>query len=671
MSAAAIAGDACTSTSVPALNRSDSCDADLSVLSQRIQEIASEVLRLRLVQSQHKQLEAQLRAAAEKLQQIQPEKVLQLGVYLEHGLRPGGVIGTLGGSHGGVDPESLCGLMECLCAVCDARLASRKQEDLLAVTRWLLQDPQSLIEQLVNLPAAPSNQSKKLAPFLLSCDSGWRGHLNEAGQCYEAFRNWLSCYYQYSLVSGQMQATSDQLHQQEQLLDELSKETGAGASGSSGSGFGSLGGLQRAWRQPSGVRRSSSVQSNSSTGSRRSQSPSADRAAAVGLRLSPRLGGTASSSLGRLTGREVPSSPLKSSGRNRVSPLRSHSQLQSHGQPLEPLPEPQGQSLLSSSSRSSLARGGTATEKAVEPSPRAPRFGAQLSMSGVLGSARASARTTAGGQPPPSPSPRQPNNFGNSIGHAEPPKTLPASRRQIVPAVRARRSPSRDPSLGTGPMPKVVGSFLSRLTPTGVEKRLEECGADDGSNAAPLSPRGVPSSSVLARSRSLQSISEPQESGITPPLSSRGPRHTEPYSARIRCAQITPIGGGRLPTQTPQPHQPRTALSARVTRLASGAPPAAGSGGTPASALRRQPFTRSSLPLPSARRLAPSESATTLRHSDAGSGGTCSGDPSPSAWALATSRSTPSLDMRSVSGRQVVRDTPTATPRPLTSARGR
>jgi len=644
----------------------DRDDRDNSAQSQRIQEIASEVLRLRLVQSQHKQLEGQLRAAAEKLQQMPSEKVLQLGVYLEHGLRPGGVIGTLGGNHGGVDPESLYGLMECLCVVCDARVASRKQEDLLAVTRWLLQDPRALIDQLVCLPAAPCSQSRRLAPFLLSCDSGWRGHLNEAGQCYEAFRSWLSCYYQYSLVSGQIQATTEQLQQQEQLLDELSK----GTEGSTG-GPGAFPGRPGGWRHASGVRRSSSVQSNSSTGSRRSQSPSMDRAAAVGLRLSPRLG----NSLSRLqsTGvREVPSSsPLKSSrlgDRSHrvsvISPIRSHS-------PIQPA-QPQGQQtpLQSSSSRSSLLRGASAADKGVaEASPRAPRFGSQMPMSGVLGSARAQ-RPAAAGAPPPSPSPR--------TAGSEPPKTLAASRRQIVPSVRARRSPSRDTSLGTGP--KVVGSFLSRLMPTGVGKRLEEdsSGASGngsgGSGQCPLSPRSgsATSAAALARSRSLQSISEPAEGpapGVTPPLSVRGPRPSEPYSARIRVAQITPIGGGRLQQSAPQPHHARMAHSARVTRLASGAPPSAGSGGTPAgAALRRQQLSRSSLPLPSARRLAPSESAVTLRHSDAGSGGTGGDSHSgQSAWALATSRSTPSLDMRTVSGRQVMRDTPTATPRPLTS----
>ncbi|CAE8581185.1 unnamed protein product [Polarella glacialis] len=121
--------------------------------------------------------------------------------------------------------------------------------------------------------------------------------------------------------------------------------------------------------------------------------------------------------------------------------------------------------------------------------------------------------------------------------------------------------------------------------------------------------------------------------------------------------------------------QMASARVSTVSRLASGVPLTAGSGGTPGagvSVLRRAPLSRSSLPLPSARTLVPSESATTLRHSDGGSGGTGGGGgDAPSAWALATSRSTPALDMRLVYQRQLVRDTPTATPRLTTSARGR
>eukprot|EP00439_Symbiodinium_sp_Y106_P083822 s539_g24.t1 len=244
--------------------------------SQQIQEIASEVLRLRLVQSQYKQLEGQLRTTSEKLRDLLPDKAPHFSQYLEQGLRPGGTVGTLGGFHGGAEPESLLGIMECLCVVCNAQVSSRR-EDLVAACQWLLQDPKCLAETLASLPAAPGALSRRLAPYLLTCDSSWRGSLNEAGQCYEAFRSWLSCYYQYSLVSAQMEASAAQLQLQEQLLKELNKEPSPGTDIPRSTQVKSA-----VWRHSSGLRRSSSVQSTSSAGSRRSPSPSDVKAARPG-----------------------------------------------------------------------------------------------------------------------------------------------------------------------------------------------------------------------------------------------------------------------------------------------------------------------------------------------------------------------------------------------------
>jgi hypothetical protein len=80
--------------------------------------------------------------------------------------------------------------------------------------------------------------------------------------------------------------------------------------------------------------------------------------------------------------------------------------------------------------------------------------------------------------------------------------------------------------------------------------------------------------------------------------------------------------------------------------------------------------------LASGRRLSPSESANSLRQADAGGSGT--GDrenlqqvSATGGWSMGASRSSPSLDMRMVSGRLTSRDTPNATPRPQTSARVR
>lgn len=177
------------------------------------------------------------------------------------------------------------------------------------------------------------------------------------------------------------------------------------------------------------------------------------------------------------------------------------------------------------------------------------------------------------------------------------------------------------------------------------------------------------------------------ESGTTPPLSCRSTRPGEQVSARQRTGQqVTSATPHRSPLQTPPHPRPgptrsgtNTLGSTPVTRSYA-APPAAGSGGTPAgSTLRRAQPSRSSLPLPNSRRLSPSASATSLRGTgsqqlggatDAGSGGT--GDASwsgpaspggagergggagPASARLATSRSTPSLDMRAMSTRSGV-----------------
>lgn len=696
--------------------RSTSCDRDSSQ-SRQIQEIASEVLRLRLVQSQHRQLEGQLRAAADKLRALPVDSIFQLRRFLEQGLRPVGGPGTLGGgAGGGVDPESLLGLMECLCVVCNPGRVTRKQDDLLAATQYLLQDPQALIEQMISLPAAQSSQSRRLAPFLLSCDGGWRGHLSEAGQCYETFRSWLSCYYQFSLINSQMQATSEQLAQQERLLEELSRDADGGTGGVGGPLYRPT---STTWRPQNSVRRSSSVQSNESAGSRRSQSPT-ERSSTAGIRPSPRPGAgpTGSSRLSALTAtRESPAfSPLKTAARASERQVRggsgSHS---SHMQRTGAVSSP-GRSnspLQPSSSRTSLH----CKDTKVESSPRAPRFGPPLSMSGTLGSARVQARA---GAPPPNPSPRVVRQTST--------QDLASSRRQNVPAVRARRSPSREhgstPEMRPGGVlsSKHSGSLSSRVTPLGSrgagtepllrtvemqrerllepppaprghhpdppekEPEPEEAGVASVATVATSSRASAAHSPVLERSRSLQSITEPTEAAATPPMSCRGVLQSEVHSARLRtptqASVISPIGrlhsGSAASTpQQPRPeHRPITSGLARMTRFA--APPSAGSGGTPSgAALRRtqNQHSRSSLQLPSGRRLSPSESATSLRHNDAGSGGT--GDREnvqqapTSGWSLQSSRSTPALDMRVMSSRLPSRDTPNATPRPQTSARVR
>lgn len=622
----------------------------------RVQDIAAEVLRLRLVQAQHRQLEAALRSTSEKLQQMPAEKVLHFRAYLEYGLRPSGGVGTLG-FQGGVSAESLVGLMECLCSVCEVRLPGKDRwsEELLAATRELLEDPAVFVQKLAQLQPAREARAKKLAPWLLNSDSGWRGALSEAGQCYECIKSWLSSYYQFSVNNNQVQATSELLMQQEHLLHEL------------GSTEGSTGGSTPAlskpatWRQSSGVRRSSSVQSNDSVGSRRSQSPSTDRAANVGLRPSPRPAagsGRPSGGGGGGSSRESPlRAPAAGRGRGDTAPPPSPRASAQSAQPVRggspkpsatggaspPLYAPRGHA-------SSPARSASPSQVgAPKASPRPQRLGGLGQGPGApAGGRRAGTAAAAAGAPPPGLSPRVGSHVGQPAaapGHAG---LSEQSRRQNVPGARTRRSPSRDAAVGTGP--KAPAAFLWQVRVT-VDK-IEETEAEHA-----LTPEGASSPTVcpsgsMARSRSLQSITDVVEGsslGVTPPLSSRGSRHGDPHSARLRSnTQITPVNTSRSSGARPVQH--------RVSRLSSGAAaptaPSAGSGGTPAGGagpnLRRAQgqHSRSSVPLPSGmRRLSPSESTSTIRHSDAGSGGTGGVDPS-----LGASKSSPALEVRTVHG---------------------
>mmetsp|Transcript_53498 Transcript_53498/g.174107 ORF Transcript_53498/g.174107 Transcript_53498/m.174107 type:complete len:721 (+) Transcript_53498:116-2278(+) len=679
-----------TADGLTSAHRGTSCERDPSE-NGRIQDIASEVLRLRNVQSQHRTLEGQLQAAVEKLRQLPSEKVLQMRSYLEHGLRLAGAAGTLGGQNG-VGPESLCGLMECLCTVSDEQLTSRRQDELLTVTRRLLQDPPALLDRLAKLPFASASQSRRLAPFLLSCDSSWRGHLSEAGQCYEALRTWLSCYYQFSLISNQVTATNEQLLQQERLMEELGRETEGGTGGAAGLC------KPAAWRQYSGVRRSSSVQSTSSVGSRRSQSPSTDRAALVGLRNSPRTSasGAAASTLGRGTARESALKTSMSARGNltdRTSRVPSGTAASGLAQglaastsSLQPLHAPRGHAtspgrsqspgnsqsqMQQSSSRTSLTDRGPRNR--AEASPRLSRFGGPPSAAGALASARTRiGSSNATGSPNVSP------RIGHT-GHSEAAKP-PSARRQIVPAVRSRRPPSQEKN----PMPSAKGACAASLHVRPGELGCVAEGSPTKSTPPPqvggAGPQGA-SPQAMPRSRSLQTIGseppggapgrkggggDPPSAEATPPVSSRGLGGSRLNSARI--SQGSPNGRVSVLSSS-QPNTARTSVMQqqvppRVGRLSStgGYQPlaaAAGSGGTPAGAaaaahLRRGQHSRSGLQLPSTRRvdvalaMAPPSAAA---HSplagigDAGSGGTVGGDTRQD-WSLVASRSSPALEVR-------------------------
>lgn len=449
-------------------------------------------------------------------------------------------------------------------------------------------------------------------------------------------------------------------------MDELGRDTEGGT--------GCAAGLVRphTWRQYSGVRRSSSVQSTSSVGSHRSQSLANDRAAAVGLRHSPRSG---AGLLGRTSTRESPlkSTPARgnltdrSATTDRSSRAHGGSSTAQHSNPLyaprgnssaSPIRSTSPGSLQPSGSKASLTARGPRDKN--ELSPRQHRFGGPTSSAGVLASARSRAGISAS---VPSPS-------TNSRAGAPPSSDRNSGiRRQIVPAVRTRRTPSSDNVPGSSS--RGVGSLTAR---TGELDSVIE-------GQALASPRDVASASTMNRSRSLRSINEPPDnpSGLTPPLSSRGGKPVDTGRARGGPSAATQpsTAASRMSVMMGQPHVARTAVTSphqqhlvvsqqpqpRVSRLPSNGyqpAPAASLGGTPAGVipahLRRGQHSRSVLTLPSTRTV-PSPSTGMVPKpvqtqpmqaavGDAGSGGTGGVTDSRQDFALGNSRSSPALDVR-------------------------
>jgi len=559
----------------------------------QIQEIASEVLRLRLVQSQHKHLEGQLHAATEKLRMLSPEKVLQMRSYFEHGLRLNGIASGLRG-YSGVSTEALSGLMECICTVCEETPSSHKQEDLLAATQRLLLDPPAFLDRLSKSEPASSTQSRRLAPFLLSCDSGWRGTLSEAGQCYEALRSWLSCYYQFSLVSTQVQATNEQLSKQEKLLESL----GSSSEPAPGMGLGPPG-KPPVFRQMSGVLRSSSVQSTSSLCSRRSQSPG-DRSNTNGhRRSSPRLVGSNSrgpaprepslkscaSARGALTERVNRSTqPLHAPRGPRASSARSHSPTQLQSSPSRPMlgtrpgaPAPAPVSSVGASSgapvgsSSGSGQGGpsaVATSR-TEPSPRLSRYGGPPTTgTSGLTSARTRPGTNVSSNTSPSHSPR--------IHEATATRQAPAGRR-VVPgnSTRLRRTPSQEKAMG-------VSNSNTSMGPT---KSNDLGPVEETPLHGSPSPRQKTLQHPISRSRSTQQIGQTDRAGrdgsssmgTTPPVSSRGKQTESAGGSRLNTSRLHGGNGNGGSGRSPVLSQNGTARGSmahqqvppRVSRLSS------------------------------------------------------------------------------------------------------
>lgn len=259
--------------------------------SPRADEVASEVLKLRLLKSQHEELRVQLDRASANLRRLPPQALFQLRMYLERQLR----------LRDGVQ-EVLLILIECLCQICNIEFRQGKtQEELLSAVRRLLRDPHHFASKLCEIQLGlysargRENQAKGLALFLLKGPNYKRVREKEVNDCYDALHGWLHALYLFNQVSAKVEPISEELARQEDLLSDLAtQERIAAAKGGTT--------MQRP----------------------RVSAPGAQRAPTSAMRQSPLLKGTAISGGSGVSGRSRPAagsgSPGQTAGGLRRSP---------------------------------------------------------------------------------------------------------------------------------------------------------------------------------------------------------------------------------------------------------------------------------------------------------------------------------------------------------------
>lgn len=183
---------------------------------EEITTVSNEVLRLRLLKSQHEELKAQLSRAEAQLRRLSPHAVFQFRSYLEKHFREPGLAMHL--------QEPIVRLIQCLFAIFHMEVTAFTAEAMLSGVRKLLRDPHSFTSKLSSMPAFSSDEAKKLAPFLTSGSQFRRVREKEVNECHELLHAWLSSFYTYSSVSDQVSITIQQLENQEWLLRRLNHQ---------------------------------------------------------------------------------------------------------------------------------------------------------------------------------------------------------------------------------------------------------------------------------------------------------------------------------------------------------------------------------------------------------------------------------------------------------------
>lgn len=196
-------------TDVGALSR---IEASLPAHTSHHEEVANEVLRLRLLKSQHEELRAQLARAEGQLRRLSPHSVFQLRSHLERLFREPSALQM---------QDAIVRLVQCLFAICRVEAPANTADGLLSGSRKLLRDPHSFTSKLCGMPPTTAEEAKKMAPFLTSTTQFRRTREKEVNDCYDALHGWLEAFYIYSSISEQVGPTMEQLDKQEWLLRRL------------------------------------------------------------------------------------------------------------------------------------------------------------------------------------------------------------------------------------------------------------------------------------------------------------------------------------------------------------------------------------------------------------------------------------------------------------------
>lgn len=537
-----------------------------------VEEVANEVLRLRLQKSQHEELRAQLTRAEAQVRRLSTHTVIEFRHFLERHLREPTLPAQV--------QEALGKLVECLCFVFHIEISSATQESFLAGVRKMLRTPYSFGSRLCAVPPMSMEEAKSLAPVLLTTTQFRRVREKEVNECYEAIHSWLSAFYLMSMASEQAALTCVELERQEATLLVLTGQTTElpraedvatrPSGGKSGTGHEARNDLQRSLKltaissrgaasSPGDALRRSAASLPPKTGFRRStESLTGSTVVALGSSRSPSPGlpgggsrprygawlghsHTSSSYLGR--GVSVPRQSSPSRNRRPVSTHWSNSVATHSNEATSQMGRGRSRGTSMTRQQSDESRRCAAPKEFCWPSVSGPD---SPSLANVL---EASASTGLGGHVSTAPS--TPAAVGGSRRTAATPdKAAPTSRRTAVHEWRTSGF-QRSDSVGPGLHRNRSGKSGKSVEP--------DRSARGGKTEAPHASRYSP-----AQTRRVADAEPPSRAGLSPTIGSLmlpGTALPDGYLARDRSSVFTQRRG-----TSPARHASKIALAALVEK---------------------------------------------------------------------------------------------------------